>query len=177
MGFLPLKVGEVSTKKTKVLHANQNSTLSNMTYCKCVMTHRCGDCPNTLEDHPVPRYPFTAILQTQTPGQAFEILDVMAPLVIKLFESPYLCSVSWETPPSPSPDLGAVPLSQAWEPCKKAVTREWRAGETSQQHQKQHASFLEEHHLNIHTNYWWAGHTPWITITIMLNAAQHLGCE
>lgn len=49
--------------------------------------------------------------------------------MIKLFGSLYLCSVSWETPPSPSPDLGAVPLFQAWERWKQAVTRERRAGE------------------------------------------------
>lgn len=92
--------------------------------------------PKHLEGSSSPQIPI-AILQTQTPGQAFAILDMMAPLVIKLFESQYLYSVSWETHASPSPELGAVPLSQAWEQWKKAVTREWTAGETSQQHQNE----------------------------------------
>lgn len=154
MGFLAIQGRWGECRKNKVLQANQNSKFSNMAYCKLsgpidVVTvqtpWRIIQSPDT---HLLPFF------KHKHQGKPGEILDIMAPLVIKLFESPYLCSVSWETPPSPSPELGAVPLFQAWEHCKKAVTRDWTAGETSQQHQNEvggrnmeqgqkHASSLE----------------------------------
>lgn len=90
-----------------------------------VRTCRCGDGQTPWRSiQPPDSHPLA--------GWAVEILDIMAPLVIKLFESPYLCCVSWETPPPPppppSPALGAVPLARAWEHWRKAVTREWTAG-------------------------------------------------
>lgn len=67
MGFNPLKVDEVTTEKQSFARKPKQQ-ISWHDLSQINMTHGCDDYPNTIIDHPVPNYPSTALLQTQTPG-------------------------------------------------------------------------------------------------------------
>lgn len=103
-GLIPPTEGHLRWKqKNTVLHVTQNSKHLCTAYCKSGrLLRHLG-----LKDNPVLSDHLLDLSRHKRKGWAPQILGLISPLVIKLFGSWYLCSVSRETPLRSQPRSGS----------------------------------------------------------------------